>query len=210
MVAKASDLPKAPPPHQLFKSDQRYFLNMAEISAAEISEYETTGFVVLRKRVDPILVQKARDAITGRVQDARKNGTEDRLFVTVYEGGDWPPECKTLYDAVEKSVPPASFSPKGSKLRIGSLVGVYQPNDVEGRGPPKTFFYKVGLYERDLQSTINMPEYYERSHIDGPLKSAGDKLKIEEGDILVWQGRTGMKNVNKEGAAFMLISYSWD
>jgi hypothetical protein len=67
----------------------------------------------------------------------------------------------------------------------------------------------VALCEGGLQSTINMPEYYEGSHKNGPIKSAGDKLRIEEGDVLVWNALVGMKNMGVGGASFMLMSYSW-
>ena len=96
-----AERPTTPPTIQ---PDRRYFLNMTGVSAAEISEYETIGFVVLRKRVDPVLVQKARDAVTKKVQDTRKTVREDRIFVTVCEEKDWPSQCQTLYEAIEVGI----------------------------------------------------------------------------------------------------------
>ena len=77
---------------------------MTEISATEVSEYETIGFVILRKRVDPTLVRKAREAVVERVRDTCKTVREDRIFVTVYEETNWPPECQTLYEVIEVGI----------------------------------------------------------------------------------------------------------
>jgi hypothetical protein len=101
MVAGKSGLPRTPP----VKSSHRYVLdNMAEISDAEISEYETTGFVVLKKRVDPVLVREARGTVAEKVQETCRTWRNDRIFVTVCENPNWPPECQTLYEAVEASI----------------------------------------------------------------------------------------------------------
>ncbi|KAI9765336.1 MAG: hypothetical protein M1839_005521 [Geoglossum umbratile] len=101
---------------------------MTDIPAAEISEYENVGFVVLRGRVDRVLVQKARDAITEKVKEAQETPMDNMIFATIYWRGDWPPECQTLCEAVEKSVSPMPFSPPGSILQTVSQIGVYQSN----------------------------------------------------------------------------------
>jgi hypothetical protein len=91
-------------------SSHPYVLNkMTEISAtelsdAELSEYKDIGFVVLKKRVDPVLVRAARIAVAKKVQDACKTWRNDTIFETVYENTNWPSECETLYRAVEVSI----------------------------------------------------------------------------------------------------------
>jgi hypothetical protein len=77
---------------------------MAEISAAELSKYQDIGFVVLKKRVDPVLVQGARGAIAEKLQETCKTWRSDRVYVTVYESMDWPSECQTLCEAIEASI----------------------------------------------------------------------------------------------------------
>ena len=76
---------------------------MTEISTAELSEYEDIGFVVLKKRVDPLLVRAARAAVAKKVQDACKAWRDDTIYETMYNSTNWPPECETLYRAVEVS-----------------------------------------------------------------------------------------------------------
>src|SRR5437773_5690666 len=78
--------------------------NMTEISTDEISEYENIGFVVLRKRIDHTLVQKARDAIAMRIEDTRKTVKENSIFATVCEDKNWPSECQALFDVIEVGV----------------------------------------------------------------------------------------------------------
>jgi hypothetical protein len=90
MAPRKLDLPKAPP----VKPSHQYALNnMAEISAAELFQYKDIGFVVLRKRVDGTLVQKARDAVAVGIEDTRKTIKENSIFTTVCEDKNWPSEC---------------------------------------------------------------------------------------------------------------------
>ncbi|KAH0559357.1 hypothetical protein GP486_004125 [Trichoglossum hirsutum] len=207
MATRASDLPRASPT-QLFVLDRRYLsTDMASISAAEKSEYETAGFVVLRERIDPQLIREVRDAVAERVEEARKTKLEDKIFKRVCEEKNWPTECQTLYGAIEKSVPPAQFCPLGSKLRIYSLIGVYQPNRIEGRGAPNAIFFTTQL-DGEI---FDMPVYYKGSYINGiPVKQTKESLRLGEGDILVWNGGTVMENEGKGGGSFMLIKHSWD
>jgi len=56
-----------------------------------------------------------------------------------------------------------------------------------------------------------MPGYYEGSHIDGsPAERTKEGLTLEEGDVLVWNGKTVMENSSERGAGFMLIKHFWN
>jgi len=95
--------PRAPPPLQPFVSVQQNSI-MTEISTAEISEYENNGFVVLRKRIDHLHIQKARDVVTTKIEDTRKTNKEGSFFATVCEDKNWPSECQALFDIIEVGV----------------------------------------------------------------------------------------------------------
>ncbi|KAH0542470.1 hypothetical protein FGG08_003141 [Glutinoglossum americanum] len=167
---------------------------MAGVSTAEISEYEDIGFIVLKKRIDPILVRSARDAVAKRAGEARKTMANDKIHVSIYGAKSWPSECQILFEAVE----------------INSLIGVYQSNKIEGRGPREAVFFTIPLDENVLESGVNMPGYYKRSYIDGiATDQAREGLKLEEGDVLVSNGGTGMKNEGEGGTVFMLIKHFW-
>lgn len=76
----------------------------AKITTAEISEYEKSGFVVLRQRIDRTLVKEARVAVALGMDEARKINMENNAFITAYEDKNWPSECQALFEAIEVGV----------------------------------------------------------------------------------------------------------
>ncbi|KAI9773389.1 MAG: hypothetical protein M1840_007604 [Geoglossum simile] len=213
MTENSDNLPRAPPDLQFPLQVNDSILNdMTGTSVTEISEYKTAGFVVLKKRIDHTLVRTAREAVAKEIEAARKSVKGKVPFATVSEDKDWPHECKILFEAVENSVPPESFCPLGVKIRVLSRVGVYQPtNEVGGRASWKSVFYTIPLDVGALVSGVNMPSYYEGSYVEGsPIERIRESLTIEEGDILVWNGRTIMKNADAQSGGFMLIKHYWD
>ncbi|KAI9773380.1 MAG: hypothetical protein M1840_007595 [Geoglossum simile] len=101
---------------------------MTKTSATEISEYQTVGFVVLRKRIDHTLVRMARITVAERMEAMRKTEKGNDVFATVYEDKDWPHECKTLFEAIESR--PHHFVRQTQKSRYShGLASINQPTE---------------------------------------------------------------------------------
>jgi len=65
---------------------------------------EGTSYTILRKRVDPELVRRARKALTKTLKDRRESVEEDVVFVNIFEKfEDWPDECKALLAEIKVS-----------------------------------------------------------------------------------------------------------
>ncbi len=62
------------------------------------------SYTILRKRVDPVLVQRARKTLAKTLEDRRQSVEEDVVFVNIFKKFEvWPDECKTLLAEIRVS-----------------------------------------------------------------------------------------------------------
>ena len=89
---------------------------------------------------------------------------------------------------------------------------MYRPINRAGRAARKAVFYTVSLNVEALVSGVNMPSYYDGSYFECPfIRQASEGLTIEEGDVLVWDGRTAIESTDEQGfGGFMMIKHEWD
>ncbi len=110
-------------------------------------------------------------------------------------------------------MPFETYLPSDS-YRVDSLIGVYQPNKLTGWGPAKTYFYTIGLDET-IGTDNGMPEYIQGSHgvrdeeTLNSLPRPEHPLRLEEGDVLVWNGETAFESLGTGSSRFMLIKLSY-
>ena len=65
---------------------------------------EGKSYTILRKRMDPELVQRARKALAKILEDRRQSVEEDMVFANIFKKfEDWPDECKTLLAEIKVS-----------------------------------------------------------------------------------------------------------
>lgn len=189
-----------------------------------------TSYMILRNCIDPKHVQRARGSLIETLKEKRLSVKKDVVFVNIFEKfEDWPEECKALFLEIKVSnsnfmprllnwlkqrvLPFGKYLPSGS-YRVDSLIGIYQPNKLKGRGPEKSYFYTVGLDET-VGTHNGMPEYIQGSHeihdqkVLNSLPRPQEPLRLEEGDVLVWNGETAFESLGKGDSSFMLIKLSF-
>jgi len=173
-----------------------------------------TSYIILRKQVNPELVQRARKALSETLEEKRRSVEKETIFVNIFESyEDWPEACKLLLVEIKRALPFEKYVPSTS-YRVDTTIGIYQPNKLTGRGPANAYFYTIGIDET-VGTHNGMPEYIQGSHnvydkkVLNSLPRPKDPLCLKEGDVLVWKGETAFECSGTGNSSFMLIKLSY-
>ena len=90
-------------------------------------------------------------------------------------------------------------------------IGVYQPTKglFRGSNAQKVLFYTVPL-DQTVNQSNGLPLYLGGSYgADPTLNTQSDYkgLELNQGDVLVWEGRTILRSIGAGGAAFMVFKW---